>query len=157
QLEAMRAALAGPQPSAVDAYDPEAGGEPSQGALTFVDSAVDTTTGAGVGQAEFANAHGTLWPGRYGRGEGPVGMAPDAAPRPSGGLRPVAPGQAGAQGGADGNARPAGAGGQGQRPGGAGANAAGAANAALNGNVTPAQPGGNRAPGGAGAGAPGGG
>jgi multidrug efflux system membrane fusion protein len=37
----------------------------ARGALTFVDNAVDTTTGTVVLKAEFANTDGQLWPGEF--------------------------------------------------------------------------------------------
>jgi multidrug efflux system membrane fusion protein len=36
-----------------------------KGELTFVDNAVDTTTGTIMLKAQFANAQGTLWPGQF--------------------------------------------------------------------------------------------
>ena len=38
---------------------------PAQGLLTFVDNAVDTTTGTVLLKAEFANRDNALWPGEY--------------------------------------------------------------------------------------------
>jgi multidrug efflux system membrane fusion protein len=40
-------------------------GDTARGALTFVDNAVDTTTGTVVLKAEFPNADGQLWPGEF--------------------------------------------------------------------------------------------
>jgi len=40
-------------------------GDTARGTLTFVDNAVDTTTGTVVLKAEFPNANGTLWPGEF--------------------------------------------------------------------------------------------
>lgn len=73
QLDAIRAAMAGTRPAAVHAYDAETGQHLSQGVLTFVDSVLDTTTGAVMVKAEFANADGELWPGQYLRVETQVG------------------------------------------------------------------------------------
>jgi membrane fusion protein, multidrug efflux system len=42
-----------------------AGGEESVGSLAFVDNAVDTTTGAILLKARFANKDGALWPGQF--------------------------------------------------------------------------------------------
>jgi RND family efflux transporter MFP subunit len=44
---------------------PQAGGEPFKGKVTFVDNAVDTTTGTIRVKAEFANPGALLWPGMY--------------------------------------------------------------------------------------------
>jgi len=63
ELPGLREALAkGPVPVAARA---QAGGEPWQGRVTFVDNAVDTTTGTIRVKAEFANRDGRLWPGMY--------------------------------------------------------------------------------------------
>jgi RND family efflux transporter MFP subunit len=40
-------------------------GEPLRGKVTFVDNAVDTTTGTIKVKAEFANPGARLWPGQY--------------------------------------------------------------------------------------------
>lgn len=44
---------------------PPAGAESFRGRVTFVDNAVDTTTGTIRVKAEFANAQAKLWPGMY--------------------------------------------------------------------------------------------
>jgi RND family efflux transporter MFP subunit len=44
---------------------PQEGGEKFRGKLTFVDNAVDTTTGTIRVKAEFANPTARLWPGMY--------------------------------------------------------------------------------------------
>jgi RND family efflux transporter MFP subunit len=44
---------------------PTAGGDRYQGKVTFVDNAVDTTTGTIRVKAEFANPKSSLWPGMY--------------------------------------------------------------------------------------------
>ena len=44
---------------------PQEGGEAFRGKLTFVDNAVDTTTGTIRVKAEFANPTARLWPGMY--------------------------------------------------------------------------------------------
>jgi RND family efflux transporter MFP subunit len=41
------------------------GGEPFRGKITFIDNAVDTTTGTIRVKAEFANPTARLWPGAY--------------------------------------------------------------------------------------------
>ena len=44
---------------------PTAGGEQFKGRITFVDNAVDTTTGSIRVKADFANPQAKLWPGMY--------------------------------------------------------------------------------------------
>ena len=44
---------------------PQAGGEPFKGRITFVDNAVETTTGTIRVKGEFANGKAALWPGMY--------------------------------------------------------------------------------------------
>jgi multidrug efflux system membrane fusion protein len=44
---------------------PTGGGAPSEGALTFVDNAVDTTTGTILLKGTFPNTDGALWPGEF--------------------------------------------------------------------------------------------
>lgn len=44
---------------------PTAGGTPSQGSLSFVDNAVDTTTGTILLKGTFPNTDGALWPGGF--------------------------------------------------------------------------------------------
>jgi RND family efflux transporter MFP subunit len=44
---------------------PQAGGESFKGRITFVDNAVDTTTGSIRVKAEFDNPKSALWPGMY--------------------------------------------------------------------------------------------
>jgi multidrug efflux system membrane fusion protein len=41
------------------------GGEPSEGALTFIDNAVDTATGTILLKGRFPNDDGALWPGAF--------------------------------------------------------------------------------------------
>jgi multidrug efflux system membrane fusion protein len=45
--------------------EPAAGGASSEGRLTFVDNAVDTTTGTILLKATFPNTDGALWPGEF--------------------------------------------------------------------------------------------
>jgi multidrug efflux system membrane fusion protein len=45
--------------------EPVGGGAPSEGTLSFVDNAVDTTTGTILLKGLFANADGALWPGGF--------------------------------------------------------------------------------------------
>jgi multidrug efflux system membrane fusion protein len=44
---------------------PTGGGQPSDGALSFMDNAVDTTTGTILLKGSFPNREGTLWPGGF--------------------------------------------------------------------------------------------
>ncbi len=44
---------------------PQGNARPENGRLTFVDNAVDPTTGTITLKGTFANAHRTLWPGQY--------------------------------------------------------------------------------------------
>jgi RND family efflux transporter MFP subunit len=63
ELPGLQAALrAGDVPVKAAATD---GGEAYTGKLTFVDNAVDTTTGTIKVKAEFANPTARLWPGAY--------------------------------------------------------------------------------------------
>ncbi len=45
--------------------EPSGGGDPSEGTLTFVDNAVDTTTGTILLKGRFPNDDGSLWPGGF--------------------------------------------------------------------------------------------
>jgi multidrug efflux system membrane fusion protein len=45
--------------------EPSGGGDPSEGTLTFVDNAVDSTTGTILLKGRFPNDDGTLWPGGF--------------------------------------------------------------------------------------------
>jgi membrane fusion protein, multidrug efflux system len=45
--------------------EPVGGGSSSEGRLTFVDNAVDTTTGTILLKGTFPNADGVLWPGEF--------------------------------------------------------------------------------------------
>jgi multidrug efflux system membrane fusion protein len=45
--------------------EPVGGGTPSEGHLTFVDNAVDTTTGTILLKGRFPNEDGVLWPGEF--------------------------------------------------------------------------------------------
>jgi multidrug efflux system membrane fusion protein len=64
-LNRYRAVLAGPEPVEVDLSDAGGTKRLATGKLSFIDSSVDTTAGAIVMKAEFANADGALWPGQY--------------------------------------------------------------------------------------------
>jgi multidrug efflux system membrane fusion protein len=45
--------------------EPSSGGDPSEGALSFVDNAVDTATGTILLKGRFPNDDGLLWPGAF--------------------------------------------------------------------------------------------
>jgi multidrug efflux system membrane fusion protein len=45
--------------------EPSGGGDPAEGTLSFVDNAVDTSTGTILLKGRFANDDGTLWPGGF--------------------------------------------------------------------------------------------
>ena len=45
--------------------EPSGGGDPSEGNLTFVDNAVDSTTGTILLKGRFPNDDGSLWPGGF--------------------------------------------------------------------------------------------
>ncbi|HEU5303048.1 MAG TPA: efflux RND transporter periplasmic adaptor subunit [Gemmatimonadales bacterium] len=45
--------------------EPSGGGDPSEGILTFLDNAVDTSTGTILLKARFPNDDGSLWPGGF--------------------------------------------------------------------------------------------
>lgn len=45
--------------------EPSGGGDPSEGTLTFVDNAVDTSTGTILLKGRFPNDDGSLWPGGF--------------------------------------------------------------------------------------------
>jgi membrane fusion protein, multidrug efflux system len=45
--------------------EPSGGGDPSEGTLSFVDNAVDTTTGTILLKGRFPNDDGSLWPGGF--------------------------------------------------------------------------------------------
>ncbi len=60
--ELQRALARGPLVATATA---QAGGDAFKGRVTFIDNAVDTTTGTIRVKAEFANPHASLWPGMY--------------------------------------------------------------------------------------------
>jgi membrane fusion protein, multidrug efflux system len=45
--------------------EPSGGGDPSEGTLSFVDNAVDTSTGTILLKGRFPNDDGSLWPGGF--------------------------------------------------------------------------------------------
>ena len=56
---------AGTQQDGNDPPPPAPGASPSQGSLSFIDNAVDTTTGTVTLKATFANTDGSLWAGQF--------------------------------------------------------------------------------------------
>lgn len=62
ELAVLQAAMRAGDVTVTAASD---GGEPFRGKVTFVDNAVDTTTGTIRVKAEFANPSARLWPGSY--------------------------------------------------------------------------------------------
>jgi multidrug efflux system membrane fusion protein len=76
-LQALRKAYVAELPAVVRVYSPGASEALATGKLTFVDSAVDTTSGTIAAKAEFANEHFELWPGMY------VDIEVDLAVRPN--------------------------------------------------------------------------
>jgi len=75
QLAQLRARFAG-KPVSVDAM-PQGGGAVQSGTLSFVDNAVDQTTGTITLKATYDNRDGSLWPGQY------VNVAVTLANRPN--------------------------------------------------------------------------
>ncbi len=73
-LAALRQALGGATPAAARVFDPESSKVLSTGALTFVDSSVDTASGTVTAKADFDNGDGALWPGQYVRVEADLGV-----------------------------------------------------------------------------------
>ncbi|KRE17394.1 hypothetical protein ASE63_13135 [Bosea sp. Root381] len=65
ELPVLQAALDRGAPVPVLARIPDSGSKPAQGALNFVDSSVDTTSGTITAKAAFANDDLSLWPGQY--------------------------------------------------------------------------------------------
>ncbi|MFB3890600.1 MAG: efflux RND transporter periplasmic adaptor subunit [Phycisphaerae bacterium] len=68
---------------AVEATIPDSGGPPEVGELTFVDNAVDTSTGQIRLEATFPNAEERLWPGLYVRVTMTLAVEKDAVTVPS--------------------------------------------------------------------------
>lgn len=56
---------AGGNPLTVTAVPPGGAGAPKTGTLSFIDNAVDPTTGTIASKATFANVDSALWPGQY--------------------------------------------------------------------------------------------
>jgi membrane fusion protein, multidrug efflux system len=63
--------------------EPAGGGDPSEGALTFVDNAVDTATGTILLKGQFPNDDGALWPGSFVNVRLQLYVDPDALVIPS--------------------------------------------------------------------------
>jgi multidrug efflux system membrane fusion protein len=81
-LGSIRAALARGD-ATVTVLDPSNGGSPSDGKLTFVDNAVDATTGTITLKAEFPNQDHALWPGQFVQTRLSVGVDQNAIVVPS--------------------------------------------------------------------------
>ena len=64
-LTALRKASAASSPAVVRVYTPGSNTPLQTGALDFVDSSVDSTSGTIAAKANFANASLELWPGMY--------------------------------------------------------------------------------------------
>jgi len=62
---------------------PQDGGSPIEGELTFVDNAVNTSTGTIQLKGTFANRDGRLWPGQFVNVVLILGSEPDAIVAPS--------------------------------------------------------------------------
>lgn len=58
--------------------EPSGGGDPSEGTLSFVDNAVDSTTGTILLKGRFPNDDGSLWPGGFVNVRLQVYVEPDA-------------------------------------------------------------------------------
>ena len=71
--------------------EPVGGGTASEGTLSFVDNAVDTTTGTILLKGTFPNADGALWPGEFVNVRLRLYVDQDAltVPGPSGGVGPA--------------------------------------------------------------------
>ena len=82
-LDDYRAALAGPDPVAVEALDPGSATPRASGRLGFINSSIDTTSGTVILKAEFANADGILWPGQYTRVRTRIGIRKGATVVPT--------------------------------------------------------------------------
>ena len=64
-LDQLRQALLGDPPAAVRVFTKGATEARAEGRLTFIDSAVDISSGTITAKAEFANDELELWPGQY--------------------------------------------------------------------------------------------
>jgi membrane fusion protein, multidrug efflux system len=63
--------------------EPSGGGDPSEGTLSFMDNAVDTSTGTIMLKGRFPNDDGTLWPGGFVNVRLELYVEPDALVIPS--------------------------------------------------------------------------
>lgn len=64
-LDAIRAAMTGPTPPKVEAFDSDGRRRIASGQLSFIDSTVDTRSGTIPLKATFDNAAFALWPGQF--------------------------------------------------------------------------------------------
>ena len=63
--------------------EPSGGGDPGEGMLSFVDNAVDTSTGTILLKGRFPNDDGSLWPGGFVNVRLQLYVEPDALVVPS--------------------------------------------------------------------------
>jgi multidrug efflux system membrane fusion protein len=75
------------KPLAVDAEDPLSGKTLGRGELTFIDNAVDRTTGMITLKATFPNAGHTLWPGEFVSAVVTLSTEPNAVVAPPGAVQ----------------------------------------------------------------------
>jgi multidrug efflux system membrane fusion protein len=76
-LDALRAALQSGA-AKVGVFDPQSGKKRAEGALDFIDSSIDTSSGTVTAKALFPNADGVLWPGEYLKVTAELGVHHDA-------------------------------------------------------------------------------
>ena len=81
-LATFRAALAGKTPPEVIALDARTDKPIATGALTFIDSTVDTTSGTVTLKGQFDNADEALWPGAYVKVQAQLGSDQNATTVP---------------------------------------------------------------------------
>lgn len=77
-LDSFRQASAAGTAPPITVLDPNTGKPLSIGALTFIDSSVDTTSGTVTMKGQFANTDAALWPGAYVRVQVQIGAYKDA-------------------------------------------------------------------------------
>lgn len=82
-LDAVRAAMAGPTPPKVDAFSNDGKTHLATGTLTFVNSTVDTKSGTIPLKATFDNTGQALWPGQFVQVSLTLGTQQDAVTVPT--------------------------------------------------------------------------
>ncbi|MGK9233649.1 efflux RND transporter periplasmic adaptor subunit [Inquilinus limosus] len=82
-LDAVRAAMAGPTPPKVDAFSNDGKTHLATGTLTFVNSTVDTKSGTIPLKATFGNTGQALWPGQFVQVSLTLGTQQDAVTVPT--------------------------------------------------------------------------